>query len=201
LLADTKMRRERWTGPRGLTRLRIGSEISKLRFAGFLLSSKHLRSALLFLAVAGLLLGPRPAGSAAPESFVYCSKQGGGAKVFAGREDVNGNLTFGISVWSPDGQNISVFGVATRHGAGWQYTDSLQAGSAVERCRLDITRGAGRAFRVVADPNATCESYGGVGAEIGTVRFPPTAYEGIVSTELDGPEAFQRAGRCISAQK
>jgi hypothetical protein len=172
-----------------------------MRFAGFPLSNKRLWRALLFLGVAGLLLGPWSAGWAGPESFVYCFKQAGGAKVFAGRKAADGSLTFGISVWSPDGQNISVFGVAVRHGTGWQYTDSLQASTAAERCRLDIRRSPGRALRVVAAPDATCESYGGVGAEIGTVRFPPTAYEGAVTTELDGPEAFQKAGKCESAQK
>jgi hypothetical protein len=110
-------------------------------------------------------------------------------------------LKFGISVWSPAGQNISVFGVAARHGTGWQYTDSLQASTAAERCRLDIMRGADRALRVAADPDATCQNYGGVNAEIGTVQFPPTAYEGAVTTELDDPEAFQKAGKCGSSPK
>lgn len=171
-----------------------------MRFAGFLPSSERLRPALLLLGVVGLLLGPWSAGGAGPLSFVYCLNQGGGAKVFAGREAADGSLTFGISLWSPAGQNISVFGVAVRHGAGWRYTDNLQASTAAERCRLDIMRRADRALQVVADPSATCQSYGGVNTEIGTVRFPPTAYNGTVTTELDGPEAFQRAGRCGSAR-
>jgi hypothetical protein len=168
-----------------------------VRCAAFLQSNKRRWPALLLLGATGLLLSPCSAGHPASPGFVYCLSQGG-AKIFAGREAADGSLTFGISVWSLAGQNISVFGVAARHGAGWQYTDNLQASTAAERCRLDITRGADRALRVVADPVATCQSYGGVNAEIGTVQFPPTAYEGTATTELDGPEAFQKAGRCGS---
>jgi hypothetical protein len=106
--------------------------------------------------------------------------------VIAGREATGGNLAFGLSALSPAGQNISLFGVAARRGTG----------TSAERCRLDIMRVADRALRVVADADATCQSHGGVNAEIGTVLFPPAAYEGIVMTELDDPEAFQKAGRC-----
>jgi len=162
-----------------------------MHFGVFLQSNNRLWSVLLALWVAGLL----PTTSAAASSFVYCLSQGG-AKVFAGREATGGSLAFGLSVWSPAGQNISLFGVAARRGAGWQYTENMQASTSAERCRLDIMRGADGALRVVADPGATCQSHGGVNAEIGTVLFPLTAYEGIVTTELDDPEAFQKAGRC-----
>lgn len=171
-----------------------------MRFAGFPPSNKRLWPSLLPLAMAGLLLSPWSAGRGGPLSFVYCLDQRDGAKVFAGREAADGSLTFGISLWSPAGQNISVFGVAVPHGAGWRYTDNLQASTAADRCRLDIMLGADRALQVVADPSATCQSYGGVNTEIGTVRFPPAAYDGTVTTELDGPEAFQRARKCGSGR-
>jgi hypothetical protein len=166
-----------------------------MRFGAFLPSNKRPWLVLPALGVAGLLLNPCATARPEPLSFVYCLNQEG-AKVFAGREATDGSLAFGLSVWSPAGQNISVFGTAARRGSGWQYTENLQASTAAERCRLDIMRVADRTLRVVADPDATCQSYGGVNAEIGTVIFPPSAYEGIVTTELDDPEAFQKAGRC-----
>ena len=166
-----------------------------MHFGGFPQSNNRLWSVLLALGVAGLLLGPCSTARAVALSFVYCLNQGG-AKVFAGREATGGSLAFGLSVWSPAGQNISLFGVAARRGTGWQYTENMKASTSAERCRLDIMRVADGALRVVADPDATCQSHGGVNAEIGTVLFPPAAYEGIVTTELDDPEAFQKAGKC-----
>lgn len=133
---------------------------------------------------------------AAPAStFVYCLNQNG-VKVFAGKQAADGGLAFGLSVWLPSGHNISVFGVAPGHGRKWQYTDNLQAGTPAERCRLNIVRGADDSLRVTADPTATCQSRGGVNAEIDTVQFPPAAHEGVVTTELDNPGAFQKAGKC-----
>jgi hypothetical protein len=130
-------------------------------------------------------------------SFVYCLRQNG-LKIFAGRPEANGTLTFGLSVWSPAGQNISVFGTAHRYGHTWQYVDNVQAATAAQRCRLEIERGADGSLRAEADPAATCQRHGGVNAEIGTALFPSAAYEGVVTTELDDPEAFQHAGRCAT---
>ena len=156
--------------------------------------------ARLAVGLAGLLLaGHGPAWAGDEPSFVYCLNQGG-AKVFAGKTEANGSLAFGISVWSPAGQNISVFGIAARTGNAWRYTEDLGAATAAERCRLDIERNTDGRLRVTADPNATCQSHGGVNAEIGTVQFPSTAYEGTVTSELDDPEAFQKAGKCVTAK-
>jgi hypothetical protein len=168
-----------------------------MRFVGCRPRAKHYRRPLFVLALAGLGMAAALAASATVEqSFVYCLNHDG-AKVFAGRQEANGNLTFGISVWSPAGQNISVFGVAIPRGSEWRYTEDLQAATAAERCQLDIVHGSDGTLRVAADPNATCQNHGGVNAEIGVVQFPRTAYEGAVSSELDDPEAFQRAGKCI----
>ena len=101
--------------------------------------------------------------AAAPDSFIYCLNHEG-AKIFAGREETNGSLTFGISVWSPDGQNISVFGVAARRGRGWQYAENLHAATAADRCQLDIVHESDGTLRIAASPNATCQSDGGVNA-------------------------------------
>jgi hypothetical protein len=171
------------------------SKTFKMHFEDSRQSNRRLWLGVLGFALAGLLLSPAATAPAARASFVYCLNRDG-AKVFAGREAADGGLAFGVSVWSPAGQNISIFGVAGRRGNGWEYTEDLQAATPAERCRLDITRATDRSLRVVADPTATCQSHGGVDAEIGTVLFPPSAYEGIVTTELDDPETFQRAGKC-----
>jgi hypothetical protein len=168
-----------------------------MRFVGFPRRSDRVqRAALLALTLALLPFARLAAWAAAEPSFIYCLNHDG-AKVFAGREETNGSLTFGISVWSPAGQNISVFGIAIRHGRVWRYTDNLQAGTATDRCQLDIMHGSDGTLRVTANRNATCQSRGGVNAEIGIVQFPRTAYEGAVTTELDDPEAFQKAGKCV----
>jgi len=169
-----------------------------MRFVGFPQRVERSRLRILIgLSIAGLPLAAALAGGVTVEpSFIYCLDHDG-AKIFAGREKRDGSLTFGISVWSPAGQNISVFGTAKRHGTGWQYIENIQARTAAERCRLEIFHSADGSLRVKADPNATCRSHGGVNAEIGTVQFPHTAYEGTVTTELDDPEAFQKAGKCV----
>jgi len=154
-----------------------------------------MRLALLALAIATLPIALYQPASADPGSFVYCVNDAG-VKVFAGKLLADRNLAFGISVWSPNGHNISVFGIAVRHAAGWEYTDNLQAGTAADRCRLNIVPGGRDTLRVEADAGATCARHGGTNAEIGTVLFPRSAYEGTVTTELDNPETFQRAGKC-----
>jgi hypothetical protein len=149
----------------------------------------------MFALIAAGMLFAVGAWSTTLPGFVYCLRQEG-LKIFAGRPNPDGSLLFGISVWSSSGQNISVFGTAQRLGRKWQYVDNLQATITAQRCRLEIERGTDGSLRVSTDPTATCQSHGGVNAEIGTVLFPNTAYEGAVTTELDSPEAFQKAGRC-----
>ncbi len=158
------------------------------------------RSVWLALSLAGPLLAAHGSTWAAGKrSFVYCLNQGG-AKVFAGKTAANGSLAFGLSVWSPAGHNISVFGIAPKRGRAWRYTEHLSASTAAERCRLDIARYSDGRLRVTADPNATCQSHGGVNVEIGTVEFPRAACEGPVTTELEDPEAFQKAGKCVETK-
>ena len=181
--------------PSGPSRLRFACAISRVLCVGFLpRRERELPRVLLTLGIVGLLSAANGSHAASP-SFVYCLRQNG-LKIFAGRPEPDGTLTFGLSVWSPRGQNISVFGTAHRHGHTWQYVDNLEAATAAQRCRLDIERATDGSLRAEADPAATCQRHGGVNAEIGTVLFPSAAYEGMVTTELDNPEAFQRAGRC-----
>jgi hypothetical protein len=167
-----------------------------MHFASFLQSRKHARNlTLLALGFGGPLLAPLGPAWAAESSFVYCLHRGG-AKIFAGKTTANGNLKFGVSVWSPRGNNISVFGTALKSDRGWLYTNNLTAVTVTERCRLSIVRDDDGALHVVADQDATCQGRGGANMNIGTVTFPRTAYEGTVTNELDDPEMFQRAGKC-----
>jgi hypothetical protein len=138
-----------------------------------------------------------PAKSAARYNAVYCMHNLDGLKVFAGRIQPGGNLSFGISIWSRDGNNIGVFGVASHHGANWEYTNKMNASTAADRCKLDIVLQSDGTPHLTADPTATCQSMGGHDTEIGSVQFPPSAYEGPVSTELNDPETFfGKAGKC-----
>jgi hypothetical protein len=153
-------------------------------------------SGMFAIGLAGL---PLAAGGSATTTgkagFLYCLANGG-AKIFAGKTMADGSLKFGVSVWSSTGQNISVFGTAARVGSGWRFTEDLRGDTPAERCRLDIARGADGALRVTADPDANCQARGGVNAAIGAIEFPRTTYEGPVTTELDNPEAFQKAVKC-----
>src|SRR5271154_2668556 len=125
------MRRRPWMEPSGRGRLPFVLKTSRMRSEGFPLKARfRLRPLVLGLALA--VLAPEPkAGASSQSSFIYCLNHEG-AKIFAGREEANGSLSFGISVWSPDGQNISVFGVAGRRGLGWQYTEDLNAPAAAD---------------------------------------------------------------------
>jgi hypothetical protein len=188
------MRRLRVYGP---DRLPFVFGIFRKRFVGFQRSRKRTPNlALLALGFGGPLLAPfGPACAAAESSFVYCLNHGS-AKIFAGKTTANGNLVFGVSVWSPSGNNISLFGTALKSDHGWLYTDNLTAVTARERCRLSIVRDDDGTLHVAANHDATCERHGGANTNIGTLTFPGTAYEGTVTNELDDPEMFQRAGKC-----
>jgi hypothetical protein len=125
----------------------------------------------------------------ARENAVFCSATTG-AQVLAIATTPEGRLRFGISVWSPEGSNISVFGVADPAPAGWRYAETNG------RCVIDFIRNADGGFTVRADAIASCSQHGGSGARIGTLRFTPAQDEGPVTTELDDAEAFQHAGHC-----
>jgi hypothetical protein len=151
---------------------------------------------LLALVLIGQLL-PRVGSTAITDEagFLYCLDDDG-VKIFAGRKTLDGSLRFGVSVWSPTGQNISVFGSASKTADGWEFSENPQAGAASERCRVDIVRDADGAVRVTADPDASCQDHGGNNAEIGAIHFPRTSYQGPVTIELNDPEAFQKTTRC-----
>jgi hypothetical protein len=147
-------------------------------------------------ALAAVLIGALGAAPARAEAgFVFCLNDHG-AKIFAGRPEAGGFLRFGLSVWSPAGRNLSVFGTAKQHDHGWQYVETRGA-TVAERCRLMIARAADGGLTVSAATDATCASHGGINTSVGTIRFPRGALEGPVTTELDDSEAFQKAGKCV----
>src|ERR1700730_7802588 len=143
----------------GRSRLPFASRIFRMRFVGFRKRNKPVqRPMLLALSLAGL---PLTFGATVEPSFIYCLNHDG-AKIFAGREKADRDLSFGISAWTRGGQNITVFGTATGGGSEWNYSENLLAPTASERCRLDIMRRSDGMFRIRADPHATCQSHGGV---------------------------------------
>jgi hypothetical protein len=129
----------------------------------------------------------------AQESAVFCSASSG-ARVLAIETTPDGRLRFGLSVWSPEGNNISVFGVADPAPDGWRYEEKNG------RCSIDLTRGAAGGFTIHTDPTADCRTHGGYGTRIDTLHFTATEDEGPVTTQLDDPEAFQHAGRCAGGR-
>src|SRR5271155_817088 len=108
-----RTRRMPWMGLPGRRTLPFALRTFRMPSGGLPRNNKRARHAvLLALTVAGLPLAlSRATWATAEPSFIYCLNDGG-AKVFAGRKEANGSLAFGISVWSPAGQNISVFGIA-----------------------------------------------------------------------------------------
>jgi hypothetical protein len=125
------------------------------------------------------------------ESAVFCSATGG-AQVLAVAMTLTGKLRFGVSVWSPEGSNISLLGAADPAPGGWRYVEKDG------HCAIDFARRADGGFTVRADAVADCRAHGGQGARIGTLHFTPAQDEGPVTTELDDAEAFQHAGHCAS---
>jgi hypothetical protein len=166
-----------------------------MRFASCLLKADPGKTTVI-VGVLALLAVHGVARAEQPSSFVYCMNQGG-AKILAGQVAANGDLRFGLSVWSSQGNNISVFGTAARQGQGWDYSDAMRAPTPDARCHLTFTPAAEGAFVVQPDPAATCRSRGGANTEIDAQTFPHAALEGPVTTELRDSEAFQKAGRCV----
>ncbi len=127
-------------------------------------------------------------------SAVYCMKGKSGAQVLAVKTTPSGQLRFGLSEWSPTGQNISVFGVAGAVPGGWRYQETGR-----RACRIDFAAYAAGGFAARSAPPLDCRAHGGFGTFIGAVEFPRSADEGPVTSELDDEEAFQHAGRCGAA--
>jgi hypothetical protein len=149
------------------------------------------RKTWLIKLLALVVLPWQPGSAAEPDGAVYCSAAGG-AKILAVATTPEGQLRFGVSVWSPEGSNISVFGVANPASGGWRYTE------ADGHCAIDITPDQHGGFTVRADAAADCHEYGGHGSLIGSLHFTAAQKEGPATAALQDPEAFQHAGRCAN---
>jgi len=138
-----------------------------------------------------------PADIAPIHDGVYCLEGQSSPKIFASKLLPNGNLSFGISIWSRAGNNIGVFGTAHRKGKYWEYNNNMDKTETTSRCKVDILFRSDGSLILDADKMATCQSMGGFGTEIGRVQFPVSAYEGRVRNELGNAETFfKTAGRC-----
>jgi hypothetical protein len=138
------------------------------------------------------------AAAGAPDrpNAVFCQKSQGALQVLAIQETPSGALRFGLSEWTQEGQNISVFGVAPKIAAAWQYQDP-QPG----KCRIDFAPTPPGGFTATADAHANCRNHGGAGTFLATAQFTAADNEGPVTSELIDAEAFQHAGRCAGGSE
>lgn len=118
---------------------------------------------------------------------------GQGARILAATPGPARALRFGVSVWSAQGQNFSLFGTALPAGAGWLYAPDA-------RCRVTITAAPDHGLSLAVDPGANCRAQGGAGMQATSLAFPRGSYEGPVTYQLANAEAFQHAGRCAGGQ-
>ena len=154
------------------------------------------QSGLIGLAIMGPALAIVPA-TAAPKLGVYCINEKPGLQVFADKLLPNGDLSFGLSVWYPNGQHIGLFGVASRRGDHWEYIKDMAAADPEDRCKVSISSRRDGTPLLVGDAMARCRPDGGVGTQIDARQFPRSAYEGPVTNELSGSEFFfSHVGRC-----
>lgn len=135
--------------------------------------------------------------AAAPDhpNAVFCQKNRGALQILAVEQTQSGALRFGLSEWTQEGQNISVFGEARQKTATWQYQDP-QPG----KCRIDFAPTPPGGFTATADAHANCRNHGGAGTDLATAQFNAADNEGAVTSELNDAEAFQHAGRCVGAR-
>ncbi len=130
-------------------------------------------------------------------SGVYCRHDRSGTKVLAVRVLPDGNLAFGISIWSSAGNNIGAFGLAPRRSDHWEYEKNTGPAGNGDRCKIEIFLYNSHRAYVSSDPMAACRGLGGYNTKIGNVTFSHSTYEGAVTHELDDPDTFfGKAGRC-----
>jgi hypothetical protein len=132
----------------------------------------------------------------AGQSAVYCSsRKHAPTRIFAGRLESDGSLTFGLSIWA--GNNIALYGTATPDGQGWQFTQGPIEDIPDLKCKVRIVMDATGAPTVTGDPEANCLDLGGAGMIIRTEKFQKRDYEGPVTFELEDQSAFWTgAGKC-----
>jgi hypothetical protein len=152
--------------------------------------------ALVVVSAIGLAFGADKASSPVPKTGVYCISQKRGVTVFADKLLPNGDLAVGFSDWYPNGHNTGFFGTAVRKGNHWEYTSHMDAPEPAGRCKAYIHSRLDGTPLITGDILAKCQANGGAGTEIRRIGFPPSAYEGPVTTELADSETFFNAGKC-----
>ena len=132
----------------------------------------------LSLAASGGVLFAAPHAAAKGLSVSYCRKlEDGGSALFAAKERADGDLDFGLSHWTADGNNAGIVGVARRRGHEWLYRSMRFASEPGRPCVAHI-RITPRGAVVVPEPLDACDGGQGAGAAVGVVRFPANAYAG-----------------------
>lgn len=86
------------------------------------------------------------------------------------RENADGTLDFGVSVWQ-DGFNCGVAGKAAKTDKGWRLEKFIDDRDPYARCRLDITVSK-NVLTMRTDPKASCRYACGVGIGLDGVQFP-----------------------------
>jgi hypothetical protein len=137
-----------------------------------------------------------PVLKSAPRSGVYCMKTQDELRVFAERINRDKSMTFGISLWYPNGGNFSVYGKAKPQNSGWRHEENLKSSNPDDRCAVDISLTKDGDYFLKVDPKAPCTSMAGHEVRTESVLIPKHAYESPVKTELHDAEAFQSAGKC-----
>lgn len=87
------------------------------------------------------------------------------------RENADGTLDFGVSVWQ-DGFNCGIAGKAAKTTTGWRLEKFVNDTDANARCRLDINVSKDNVLTLRTDPKAACRYACGAGISLDGVSFP-----------------------------
>ena len=135
-------------------------------------------------------------GPALPGSFVFCQQEDitGATRLFAGAPTRSGDLRFGFMSGGVFDRNLTVFGVATRTGSGWEYRADMDRSEAEYRChlRMEVTRDHG--FRLSPVDGAACREDTADGIATNSVEpftFGNGEREGAVTWQLASKQVFE----------
>ena len=136
------------------------------------------------------------AGRAVPGSCVYCRPASTPTNMArcAGAPAANGDLRLGFITWDPWGKDLTLFGTASRAGAGWIFRDRSDSANPDYRCRIRIVRDADGALHVSSLPHETCGSEPADGTpamEIGRLDWPSRDLEGPATWQLDSERVLE----------